>query len=92
MRHRAKVISHSLQCQLRDRRAQLGVIAKKKHIDNELIKQNSIHNRYNDALLKLFPVKDNKLPNEESDYTNLPIEAFHKCNIDMLRPLLIDAQ
>ena len=35
MRHRAKVISHSLQCQLCDRRAQLGVIAKKKTIDND---------------------------------------------------------
>ena len=30
MRHRAKVISHNLQCQLRDRRAQSGIMAQKK--------------------------------------------------------------
>ena len=88
MRHRAKVISHNLQCQLRDRRALSGIIAKKKSIDNGRIKQNSLHKTHDEALVKIFIKNDDETANEENNYGCLPINAFSKCNVNMLKAFI----
>ena len=60
-------------------------VLQKKSIDNERIKQNSMHIIHDGALLKLFPDDDDETENEEKYYTNLPIKAFARCNIGMLK-------
>ena len=55
MRHRAKILSHSLQCGLRQRRINNGFLAEKKKKDDNAIIQNEIHDRCNIGIEKLFP-------------------------------------
>ena len=44
-----------------------------------------MHIIHDGALLKLFPDDDDETENKEKDYTNLPIKAFARCNIGMLK-------
>ena len=80
MRHRAKILSHSLQRTLRQKKEGDALLVVKKKTNNELILRNEIANKYYEAMVKLFVLPLEKEPK----FVDLPIDTFAK----LLRPEL----
>ena len=84
MRHRAKILSHSLQCSLRASKENEALSVVRKKQDDELILQNGLHKRNDEATNILFPV-----PSEAgNNYTDLPIQAFKKIHVNELKAFI----
>ena len=77
MRHRAKILSHKLQCDLRRKKEEDAALVIKKKTDHELILRNELFKK-NDCgirkLLKTVPQDDNE--DDELIIEHLPIDAF----------------
>ena len=60
-RHRAKILSNDLQCDLRRRKVDNLLAVERRNVNNELIKQNSIHKENTKAMGELFPDREHNL-------------------------------
>ena len=70
MRHRAKILSHYLQCKLQQKKEEVAVAGIKTKINNDLVLCHDIFKQNDEAMKKIFPT------GEESPLENLQKKDF----------------
>ena len=84
-RHRAKVLSNSLQRVLHKMKKTDSFMSVKHKMTTELVAYNGLHDRNSISIIKLFPIA---AEDEDHDYANLPNAAFKNVTIPFLKAFI----
>ena len=80
MRHRARILSHDIQCKLRKKKEDAAVAGLKKKRLDDLVIAHDLHIRNDEAMKKIIPTGDEPPPLED-----LPLTAFKGPNLKQLK-------
>ena len=84
MRHRAKIISHELQCKLRRGKEEKAAEEEKRKKTNESIKRNKLLNENGKAIEEIFK----NVPEEQQNLQDITIKHFKKVNVPLLKAFI----
>ena len=85
MRHRAKILSHKLQCHLRKKKEEDAKKKERKKVVDELIKCNNLHKDNTEATIKICASVPNSVVQNIED---VPIECFKKALVKELKAFI----